>query len=664
MHLALVATHDVEGILRPLRMALEEDFLLFRVDKEPEILDILRRKPVDVLFLDLCVKGADPFSLLQRIRQMEEELPVIVLTASPRTMELPREVREAGAYGLISGPFSPEEIRALSQNALEKRRLAKEVMALRARLLQLQASAEARSEEASRDAPGDPYPPELIRKLSKAIAHAFDLEGLLGILVDLILGAFGVNKVIIFLREQDSGRYLPRASFGYDSGLLRALAFREGDPLVAWLKGYNQVLRREELKRAASLSEEVHLRWELELIEAHLVLPLDCQGSLVGFIGIGNKVTGGEFLPADLGLLFILAIYGAMAIKNALLYQEVSFQKGYMQDVLDQIPSGIITVDTGGVITTFNRSAEAILGWRAGEMLGENIEKVGAVFAEIFLKTIQDRRPFKRHEIANPATQAPLGVRTACLCDETGAVTGGTMVFSDLSELKQLERKALELERLQFWSALSARMAHEIKNPLVAITTFAQLLEEKYEEEAFRRDFSRIVSRELDRLKELVDQMLSFAQPRALHLAEVEIHPLLDDLLSSFQAEMERPEVEVRRDYSSSPLRSVLDGTRIHEAFLHLIKNSLEAVNGKGRLTIATRGEAGFLEVDFRDDGRGIPLEEREKVFLPFYTTKNKGLGLGLPIARRIIEDHGGKIELVPQSGKGNCFKVRLPLIT
>lgn len=662
MHLALVATRDVEGILRPLRLALGEDFLFFSADKEPEILDFLQRKPIDLLFLDLHLKGTKPFSLLRRIQETEEGLPVIVLTSSSPTVELAREVRETGAYGFISSPFLQEEIRALSRNALEKRRLSKEVMALRARLLQLQASAEARNEESHGDTRDGRYPAELIRKLSQAIAHALDLERLLGILVDLILEAFGVNKVLIFLREGDSGRYLPRASFGYGLGLLGQLAFREEDSLVAWLKGYNQILMREDLKRSASLSEEVHLRRELELIEAHLVLPLDCQGSLVGFIGIGNKVAGKGFLPADLGLLFILAVYGAMAVKNALLYQEVSSQKGYMQDVLDHIPSGIITVDTEGVITTFNRSAETILGLRARKMLGEKIQKVGSVFADIFLKTIQDRKSFKRHEIVNPVSKAPLGVSTAGLYDESGAVRGATMVFSDLSELKQLERKAQELEKLQFWSALSARMAHEIKNPLVAITTFAQLLEERYEEEAFRRDFSNIVSGELNRLKALVDQLLSFSEPRALRLAEIEIHPLLDDVLSSFHAEMEHQEVEVRREYSPSPLRSALDGEKIHEALSHILKNSLESVNGGGMLTIATRRDAGFLEVDFTDNGPGVPPEEREKVFLPFYTTKNKGLGLGLPIAQRIIEDHGGKIELVPQGGKGCCFRVRLPL--
>lgn len=663
MHMALVVTHDVEGILRPLRLALGDDVLFFSLDKEPEVLDILRRKPIDVVFLDLYVKGTDSISLLQKIRETEEGLPIIVLTPSTGTVELARKVREAGAYGFLTGPFLQEEIRTLSRNAIEKRRLDKEVMALRSRLNQLQASAEARNEEGPGDNGDGRYPAELIRKLSKAIAHALDLEKLLGILVDLILEAFGVNKALIFLQERDSGRYLPRASFGYDLELLRELSFREEDSLVAWLKGYNQILMRDELKKAASLSEEVHLRRELELIEAHLVLPLHCQGSLVGFIGIGNKVAGKGFLPADLGLLFILAIYGAMAVKNALLYQEVSSQKGYMQDVLDQIPSGTITVNTDGVITTFNRSAEVILGLRAREMLGEKIQKVGSVFADIFFKTIQDRRSFKRHEIVSPVSKAPLGVSTASLFDGTGVVIGGTMVFSDISELKQLERKALELEKLQFWSALSARMAHEIKNPLVAITTFAQLLEERYEEEAFRRDFSRIVSAELNRLKDLVDQLLSFAQPSALRLAEIEIHPLLDDVLSAFHVEIERQEVEVRREYSPSFLRSALDGERIHEALSHILKNSLESVNGGGMLTIATRGEAGFLEVDFRDNGSGVSPEEREKVFLPFYTTKNKGLGLGLPIAQRIIEDHGGKIELVPQGGKGCCFRIRLPLI-
>jgi nitrogen-specific signal transduction histidine kinase/CheY-like chemotaxis protein len=675
-HHILLISNQGERFSEPLQIILGKDFVFFSLEKKgEEISEYLVKNLIDLIFLDIHLRGWDVFKVLEKIKKIDSTLPVIVIALAPPSVspEMTEEILRAGAYGFISDLFKQAEIRSLIINALEKRHLSQKIKFLSARLGQYEGKEKSRhffikntvQDDKNYVVKGTYYYQEIMRKFSHAIIHISDLEKVLESLVELIVEAFRANKVIFFLRDMNSKKYVPRSSFGFSKRLLNKVAFHEKDSLIRWMKENNQLIKLNNLLDSISWSEGITLKKEIDLIGSNIVLPLNGREGLLGFIGIGKKVTGEDYSREDLEILLTISLYGAIAIENTFLYQRVSLQKEYIQNVLDNVPTGVISIDNEGMITTINKNAEKILQVKSEDVLGESVQKLGSTLAHLLLTTIKEGRVFNRHEIINPITKAPLGASTSFLSKEGQDVAGAIMVFSDLSEAKLMEKKALELERVKFWNFLVSRIAHEIKNPLVAINSFTQLLPEKYQEETFRNFFHKVVSQELDRLNKIVEQLLSFATHHDLHPEETEINSFITEILDSFQYEIGLEKAKTIKDFWPEPLVSSLDRRGFREALSYILKNSLEAKKEGVDLNIkiSTRKQGDMTEIEIRDDGTGIDPDVREKVFLPFFTTKNKGFGLGLPIAKRIIEDHGGTVSLGDDTKEGCSIKIRLAAI-
>jgi len=672
-HHILLISNKEEEFSESLRLILGKEFVFFPIEKkDSEINEYLVRNLIDLVFLEINLKRWDSFKVLEKIKKIDPHLPVIFLALTPPLVspEMAAEVLRAGAYGFILNISKEEELRCLTLNAIEKRRLSQEIKFLSARLEQMEGKEKTRHLFLKNGAMADNnyqvksayYYRDIMRKFSNAIIHISNLEKVLGSLVELIVDAFGANKVIIFLWDMNAKKYLPCSSFGFAKRFLNRMAFQEKDSLIKWLKENNQLLKISNLPDSISGSEGIQLKKEIDLVGANIVLPLNGREGLLGFIGIGKKVTGEDFSREDLEILLTVSLYGAIAIENAFLYQRVSLQKEYIQNVLDNIPSGVISINNEGMITTINKSAERVLNIKAEEVLEESVQKIGSALSHLLLSTIKEGHVFNRHETIHPITKAPLGASTSFLCNENQDAVGAIMVFSDLSEAKLLEKKTLELERVKFWNFLVSRIAHEIKNPLVAINTFTRLLPEKYQEETFRNFFSNVVSQELDKLNKIVEQLISFALHHDLHTEEIDINNFIMGILDSLKSEIGLEQARIIKDLSPEPIPFDLDRSRLREAFCHILRNSVEAKREGVDLTIkvSTRKQANIAEIEIKDNGSGIATDDREKVFLPFFTTKQKGFGLGLSIAKRIIEDHGGTIFLDDNIKEGCSIKVKL----
>ena len=220
-----------------------------------------------------------------------------------------------------------------------------------------------------------------------------------------------------------------------------------------------------------------------------------------------------------------------------------------------------------------------------------------------------------------------------------------------------VQKNLQRLDRLANLGLFSASIAHEIKNGLVAIHTFVEVLLEKSED----NEMAEVVRRELKRIDGLATQMLRFAAPKPATLVPVNVHVLLDLSLRLLEHQISSRMISLRRNYQAAPETVRGDESQLQQAFMNLLLNAVEAMGNGGELTAATETGAGKMKISIRDTGAGITPENLHHVFETFFTTKKNGTGLGLAICRRVVEEHHGAIEVQSEAGRGSVFIITLP---
>jgi len=333
--------------------------------------------------------------------------------------------------------------------------------------------------------------------------------------------------------------------------------------------------------------------------------------------------------------------------------------EGYNENILQSVPSGVISFDQEMRITKLNLAAERIL-----ELTGETI--TGRHQSEILNKPITDylsrKELIERGEIAYRTPSGRriwLGLAITPLKDGTGATIGQLLVFTDLTHLKAIEAQMALRDKLSSLGEISAGIAHELRNPMAVIAGYTKLLSKKAE--SALQPPVEAIAKEIAVMDRIISDFLSFAKPAELTLSAITIKAIIDRCVASVREERNDISAVVAVDGSLS-VRG--DEVFLRQAFINLLQNAAEAMPRGGSLTVTSspsRGTQGFLDISVSDTGHGISDDVKNKIFLPFFTTKEKGTGLGLAIVHKIIVSHGGNIS-VESSEKGTTFTVRLPL--
>ncbi|MCD4651751.1 MAG: PAS domain S-box protein [Candidatus Cloacimonetes bacterium] len=362
--------------------------------------------------------------------------------------------------------------------------------------------------------------------------------------------------------------------------------------------------------------------------------------------------------------------------------------KTFLHSILENIYTGVLAVDKSGVITVFNKAAEEITGYRKVEILGRSYQKVftgqtpkqSAMYALTTGKESFHRR--KVLKIGDRAIEIEYSITIVYSVDNE--VAGVVEAFNDISEIKKLQERIRHIETLAALGEMAASVAHEIRNPLGGIGGFAGLLNRQMEQDDPRRKLLKPIIEGVSRLNSIVSNLLTYTRPRQLKPAKVVLQDVLRDVFELFCMSVSGSDkkVDLRSCFSETDYHVNLDTQLFQQIMMNLLKNSWEAIEESGVISISTKASIplhmsdileeeekeellrlfSMIDIEITDTGSGIPEENLEKLFNPFFTTKETGNGLGLAICKKIIQLHRGDISVKSELGKGTTFTITLPL--
>lgn len=503
---------------------------------------------------------------------------------------------------------------------------------------------------------------QILREASRTVASTLDLQTLLGYICEVARRTCRPDVIAVFIRDQGDSSFhvATRQSFGDTSPSPLDKPVESNSALPVFLHKTRRPLLRDEFGRSPNGSLPSEAIRELTSLGGDFALPMSSEQDLLGFIILGPKLSGDAYFNEDVELLSTLANQAALAVKNAQLYRQVVVVNEYIENILRTMDSGVITIDHRGRVALCNATAARLTGLSRERLASLNVDTLPAPLGSQLHETLADGNPRSQVEIALPVEgdrRAPLVCSTSALRDERGAVIGALIVFSDLSKIKALENEKRMAERAAALGSLVSGIAHEIKNPLVAIKTFAELLPERFSDTDFRDDFSKVVKTEIDRIDGLVGRLRGLAAPRPETVATTDIRESISDTLALLRGQLEQMQTAVQRNLGSSQAPVAIDPAQAKQLFLNLFLNALEAMNPGGQLSVnvgrVQRQGQPSVQVRVSDTGPGIPDLIRAKIFEPFFTTKPRGSGLGLAICRSITDAHRGTIRVEPMSPSG-----------
>ena len=323
---------------------------------------------------------------------------------------------------------------------------------------------------------------------------------------------------------------------------------------------------------------------------------------------------------------------------------------------------GVLVVGARKRIAACTDEAAGHLNRDAAKLLNTPLSSLPAPLARLIQETAKNGKAILNREIPIGRTAA---LRASILPIKAGELSETVVVLNSLTSTPVFEQNLRRLDRLAGLGTLSASMAHEIKNGMVAIKTFVEVLSQKGQD----TELTEIVGRELERINGIVSQMLRFAAPNRAAFTTVSIHELLDHSLRVMQHQISAKLISLQRQYQARPDTVRGDDAQLQQAFMNLLLNALEAMGTNGVLTVGTetvKDEQGGrqLRVNIQDTGVGIAPENLERMFEPFFTTKRNGTGLGLAISHRIVLEHHGLIQVHSDPGNGSRFSLSLPAFT
>jgi len=649
------------GLVRRVKAFLRAMAQVRHVAEADRLDAVLQQTGPALLIMDLRAKECR-----ELIDQVQKEWPEALIVALGVAQSEPlREAEEFGIYAAEDLELDRRHFQALAGRAFDYLKVLQENRDLR------EASPTVSPSEAVRTADEAPKRPAVAPSLRllrfPRVFRQFDsVDALLASVAESVADAAGVTRLGIFAKIRQGDRYRLRAGM-HCLPETHELEFGERDALVRWFELHAHLIARDNLAQTHTQSERALLRRALDTFGAEVIVPLYARGRIIGWLFFGHRLTGQGFDYSDLEGLMILAEQVSTVLENTLLYEEITVQKTLAEILLKSIPLGIVATDETGIVRSLNPAAEQILGVSSNDVLNQPVESAGSRLAGLVRETLESKRNLPVQQWIDNQTRRALSVETRRLVKQDTSL-GAVAIVHDLTTQETLREKQALVDRAAFWTDLAASMSHEIRNPLVAIKTFAQLLPERFDDADFRKDFNDIVVKEIDRLDKIITQINNFAHPTELVFKPIDVRAPLKKCIEIARTRLgANGDLTVETSLPDDLPKVLGDETALAEAFAHLVANAAEALSGRNRPRITLSAKliregkrASGVMVTVRDNGKGIAPDLKEKVFSPFCTTKPRGMGLGLPIVKRTVFDHNGRVD-IDSTSHGTLVSVILP---
>jgi signal transduction histidine kinase/ActR/RegA family two-component response regulator len=640
-----------------------------RVDEaEP----LLAHGLVSACILDADLMDVEIVWAVDRLRRHDAKSPVIVYTsASESAWE-----EEAFLHGVTHVLTKPVRDRLL--NALLERLGNVPVQRTVPAMPAPPQNSFSPASEFSKNRSVNPSPTlDVLRDFSSILTYSLNAEAMLKQFLSFLREILSVNRAAIFLNRpcaplnesilpEDSRRLRAASAIGLSSGLLEHFELSLDSGIGGQIVRLGRVLRRDSDEARADTDTQK----EFEVLGAQVAVPVADRNGIVGVAVFDGRVTGEPLANAELELIFHLLEQVGLALRNIWLYNQIAGNNEMMTDVLRELSSACIVVGSDLKVLHANKSARRHFGQknnRTGELEFSDLPQILGAKIYQALKTGAAMGPFRYEPENSPGTVYNINV-VPFQRGNSAVPVSALLTAEDLTQTEQLRKLEVEAENLRLIKSMADRMAHEIGNAMVPLSTHQQLFAEKYNDGEFRQSLDHALVDGVKRVTRLVNQMRFLAREGHIEQQTFPVGKLIEDAYQEARKHQPGEAAKLQYEKTGKSINITGDRAALKHALSEIMLNALQANPKTPTVDVRLhtgpgKGGGQDLQIEVQDNGTGFTAEAAKKVPSAFFTTRNVGLGLGLTVSRKIIETHHGKLEIVPpQSGQSGVVRVSLPV--
>ena len=634
MNAVLVVTAD--AALRGRLQRSLTSFSVFPVESDAEAVKTLRLVDIDLVLRESTGPAGALSTFVASVREVAPMAFVIAIG-------LAGEEEHAADFTLPDG-FTARDLTAILQQALEKQRLLREIKALRAPGPASTPEPAAATGESSWDGPALA---RVLKAFSRVLAAGFDLRRVLETFLEAIGDVVHATRMAVLLPDAEGREFRIVAHRGLAPQIVQSVRLGATDGLARWLATQ---------ARPATLGDirDPDIVRELKLVQGVVATPLLAHGELVAILILGQPVFGTGYARTEMETLFDLATQLATAIRDIALHQDLQREKEFSERILSHMSSGVITIGRDHRVGTMNRRAEEILGLSAHAIVRQDLRVLPSPLGDLLFDTLSSGRPQPRTEIQLALRRLWIEVSTYVIRDEEGVPLGSVLVFEDLTAQKELAAQKREAEQFQLLTRVVARIADEIKNPLVSINTFIELIGERYDDPDFRRHFSSVVRRDVRRLVEVFEKLAGLVTEGELNFSTVDAYEVVTQMVGAIDLADDGVGKHLQIDLApaTEPQLVKVDANQLRKALTYLIRYLTH--NSPSDLAKISLSIGRHMEADGTQDVRiligsrtaAVPADRLERLFDPVHTVQESLIDVGPAVSQRLVEALGGRLDV------------------